>query len=344
MKKLLILLMLCIAGAVQAQSDLTVDSIVWNQTTHIYQFNAGANQLYCPYDPELLHPGLNVTITANLVLANMGPGSAHMGIGNVTPGVVWDSCRGYNYYYYFCEFFLKDQCGVELFASSKAMYDVASGQRYMSSGDVNYAERLAWLSTYGYVDVNYLNNTLDSGGTSDVAPILYPGFRDVYGSSQYGNWLQLPLDMLVVGHTYFYGVELYPFFLNEGANVFPNETYSSFTWLGWNTVTSQYEIAMSNLTMPEETVLPTAVTTTKVVNRTITWSGATNTNTYTVQRKLVAGNTEQGSGTLKTVTGNTYVDTEALPNQNGTFYRWYITAINCAGTSATVGTKKAKVN
>lgn len=320
--------------------DIVTDSLVWAQKAQVYEFNASAAQLSCPYDPELLHPGHNITLSSNIIIGAMGPDAAHFGIGNVTPGVTWDSCRGYNFYSGFCHFTLTDLCGNILAQTSKAMYDVASGQYYLATGDPDFNERITWLHHYGNPDVSSMNSGIDSGFSTDIAPIIYYGFRDQYSKNQYGNWLNIEaiIPILVIGQQYIFSVDLTPFMINEGPNIYPNKASCLVTWNGGTVGT--YSITVTgtvNTTIP----LPVASTDVQNNSRVISWDLSARACSYLVQRKQMDGNQEKFSGPEISVSGTTFTDLTALP---GFSYRWYIKARNAAGSSVGVGTKKIRLN
>lgn len=225
---------------VMAQADIVVDSVNVAKSLQVYEFTPTNNQLFCPYDIELIHPGYNITLTWTLDIANLGNMNAHLGCGDgSTPGVEYDSCRGYNKYTGFCEFTLSDKnCNV-LAETEKAYYAIATSQHYLATGAPWYAERLAWLQRQCgcIIDVDYFNSLPDTSDGTTLCPVLGPGYLDRYNTTQYGNWLNIeaPLSSLVVGETYYFEAELYPDAVPgvNDANVFSNSSGKiPFRWDG----------------------------------------------------------------------------------------------------------------
>lgn len=237
---LLVLLTLSSSYRTQAQPDVGVDSINIAKSLRLHTFTASTSQLYCPYDPEVIHPGQNITLTWTLDIWNLGNMNMPFGCGDGSiPGVTYDSCRGYNKYEGFCKFSVTDASCNVLAETEKAYYAIATSQHYLATGAPWFAERLAWLERMCNctLDVAWFNSLPDSSGGTTLCPVLGPGYMDRYATAQYANWLNIEaaIPLFVIGQTYYFEAQLYPYAIGgvTEATVFKNSSGRiPFQWNG----------------------------------------------------------------------------------------------------------------
>lgn len=215
-KKLLTIALLFCWSLSAAQPDIGVDSINIAKTLRLHVFTPSASQLYCPYDLDMIHPGVNTTLTWTLDIWNLGNMNMPFGCGDGSiPGITYDSCRGYNKYEGFCKFSVTDAFCNVLAETEKAYYAIATSQHYLATGAPWFAERLAWLQRMCNctLDVVWFNSLPDSSNGTTLCPVLGPGYMDRYATAQFGNWLNIEaaIPLFVIGQTYYFEAKLYPY-------------------------------------------------------------------------------------------------------------------------------------
>lgn len=348
MKKILLLVgIILLSINSNAQPDLVVDSLNVAKTLRVHEFTASNSQLFCPDPHDVIHPGYNITLTWQLDIANLGNMNAHLGCGDgSTPGVEYDSCRGYNYYEGFCEFTVTDASCNVLARTEKAYYAIATSQHYLATAAPGFAERLAWLERQCNctIDVAYFNSLPDTSDGTTLCPVLGPGYMDRYGVSQFGNWLNIEttLHNLVVGQTYYFEAELYPEGVTNESNVFQNTSGKiPFVWNGigadGKNSLSVPPGPISPLVCCEDPVL-SAPTGLKVTQQTrLSWDAVQWSTGY----RIYAADPAYQPGTKKIIgyhsppvqIGYTHDTFFSLPATSGKLF-YFVTAKNCAGESA----------